>query len=226
MAKAFAEAIEDYSSKGQEQVWNLCLRLVDVTPDEAPVGDPKEFLPFCGTVAIGAIGSVSPTFLGKALSHLRELAGNPRWRTREAVAMGIQELLARQSRTALERLEGWIVDNEWLPMRAVVAGVAEPALLKDKEIALKALEFHRKVFSRIIATEERKSEGFRILRQGLGYSLSVVVCAVPEEGFEYVRQITGSRDADVLWIVRENLKKNRLLKNFPQKVASIKKLAE
>jgi hypothetical protein len=62
------------------------------------------------------------------------------------------------------------------------------------------------------------------LKQGLGYSLSVIVCAVPEEGFEYMRQLAGTQDADILWIVKENLKKNRLLKNFPEEVASTKKL--
>ena len=33
-----------------------------------------------------------------------------------------------------------------------------------------------------------------------------------------------SQDSDVLWIVKENLKKNRLLKNSPEEVESTKKL--
>jgi hypothetical protein len=37
-----------------------------------------------------------------------------------------------------------------------------------------------------------------------------------------MRQLVGSQDKDVLWIVRENLKKNRLVKNFPTQVESIK----
>jgi hypothetical protein len=39
-----------------------------------------------------------------------------------------------------------------------------------------------------------------------------------------MRQLIDEQDADVLWIVKENLKKNRLIKNFPKEVASIKKL--
>jgi hypothetical protein len=61
------------------------------------------------------------------------------------------------------------------------------------------------------------------LKQGLDYSLSVIVCAVPREGFEYMRQLAEQQDADILWIVKENLKKNRLLKNFPEEIASTKK---
>jgi hypothetical protein len=60
------------------------------------------------------------------------------------------------------------------------------------------------------------------LRKPLGYTPSVVVQSVPEEGFEFLAQLADSQDSDVLWIVRENLKKNRLVKNFPDQVASIK----
>jgi hypothetical protein len=39
-----------------------------------------------------------------------------------------------------------------------------------------------------------------------------------------MQQIIDSQDVDVLWVMRENLKKNRLIKNFPNEVAAIKKL--
>jgi len=138
--------------------------------------------------------------------------------------MGIQKLIARQSQKTLKEFEGWIVKDDWLPMREVAAGIAEPALLKDKQIARLALELHKKVFAQIIATKERKSNEFKILKQGLGYTLSVVICAIPKEGFEYVQRLIDSQDLDIMWIVKENLKKNRLIKNFPDEVASIKKL--
>jgi hypothetical protein len=109
-------------------------------------------------------------------------------------------------------------------MRAVAAGVAEPALLKEKQIARSALELHRKIFAQILAVRERKSDEFKTLRQALGYSLSVVICGIPQEGFEYMRRLVDSQDVDILWIVKENLKKNRLIKNFPNQVAGIKKL--
>ena len=39
-----------------------------------------------------------------------------------------------------------------------------------------------------------------------------------------MRQLVNSKDADVRWILKENLKKNRLTKNFPEQVESLKKL--
>ena len=224
LANAFAEVAEDYSIRNSQEMWELASRLTDVSPSEAPVNNPKEFLPFCGAVAIGAIGSVHATFYRKAFTFLKKLASDPRWRTREAVAMGIQKLVAKQSKNTLKGLESWIEKNEWLAMRAVAAGVAEPALLRDEQTARDALELHKKIFAQILAIRERKSDEFKTLRQALGYSLSVVVCAIPKEGFEYMKQIIDSQDVDILWVMKENLKKNRLIRNFPNEVAAIKKL--
>jgi hypothetical protein len=111
-------------------------------------------------------------------------------------------------------------------MRAAAAGVAEPTLLKNNMTARGALELQKRIFDKILATDERKSNEFKTLRKGLGYTLSVVICAIPKEGFEYMRQLVDLRDKDVLWIIRENLKKNRLIKNFPEQVDSIRKLLE
>lgn len=78
LAQAFAEVIEDYFTKNQERLWSLSLKLIETSPDEAPVNDPKESLPFCGARAMGAIGSASPPFFTKIMSLLKELANDPR----------------------------------------------------------------------------------------------------------------------------------------------------
>jgi len=223
LADVFAEVAENYFIRDPQKIWELALRLIDFFPDEAPVNSPKEFLPFCGVVAMGAIGSVHATFYQKAFTFLRKFANDPRWRTREAVAMGIQKLVAKQRKNTLKELESWIEKNEWLAMRAVAAGVAEPALLRDEQTARSALELHKRIFAQILAARERRSDEFKTLRQSLGYSLSVVICAIPKEGFEYMQQLTDSQDADILWVIKENLKKNRLIKNFPNEVGAIKK---
>lgn len=224
LAAAFEETIKNYAEQQPQKLWNLAMKLADVSPTEAPVNSPKEFLPFCGVVTAGAIGSIQPEFFRKALDLLKKMAKDPRWRTREGVAMGIQELIAKHSRETLKELESWIEENEWLTMRAVAGGTAEPALLKNAETARSALELHKRIISEILGSNQRKSDEFKTLRQALGYSLSVIICAAPKEGFEFMRELASSNDADIVWVVKENLKKNRLTKNFPNEVASIKKL--
>jgi hypothetical protein len=51
-----------------------------------------------------------------------------------------------------------------------------------------------------------------IMRKGLGYCWSVAVAALPEEGKLRFETWIASPDPDIRWILRENLKKNRLLK--------------
>jgi hypothetical protein len=41
-----------------------------------------------------------------------------------------------------------------------------------------------------------------------------------------MQQLVDSQDADILWIIKENLKKNRLIKNFPNEVAAITRLLQ
>lgn len=64
-----------------------------------------------------------------------------------------------------------------------------------------------------------------VLRKGLGYSLSVVVQAIPDDGFKFMEKFAPSENKNIIWILKENLKKNRLTKNYPREVKSvIKKL--
>jgi hypothetical protein len=224
LAYAFAEVAENFSKRDPHKIWELASRLISFSANEAPVNNPKEFLPFCGATTIGAIGSTHGIFRRKAFALLKDMAGDSRWRTREGVAMGLQKLIASQSQNALKELDSWIAKNDWLAMRAVAAGIAEPALLRDKQTAKDALELHKKIFAQMLVAGERKTAEYRTLWQTLGYSLSVVTCASPKEGFAYMQQIAGSHDADVLWVIKENLKKNRLIKNFPDGVAAAKEL--
>jgi hypothetical protein len=223
LAEAFADVVAGYAGREPEKLWRLCMKLTQFSLIDAPVNNPKEFLVFCGARGIGALGALQ-VFFQKAMSRLKELAADHRWRTREGVAMAIQSMIEKQPQKNLSEMAKWIESGDWLVMRAVAAGVAEPPLLKDKQTAKLAFELHKEIFAKIAVAKERKSSEFKTLRQGLGYSLSVVMCAVPKDGFEYMRQLAGTQDADILWIVKENLKKNRLLKNFPDEVASTKKL--
>ncbi len=222
-AEAFADTVEERAKQDSETLWNLCTRLTLFSPVEAPVNNPKEFLVFCGAQGIGALGA-STAIYSKALSRLKELANYPRWRTREGVAMAIQRLITKQPERTLRQLESWVENRHWLVMRAVAAGIAEPANLKERRMAESALELHKKIFSQILVTDERKSSDFKTLKQTLGYSLSVIISAVPKEGFEYMQQLVGSRDSDILQIVKENLKKNRLVKKFPYEVTAMNRL--
>jgi hypothetical protein len=223
LALALGDLLEGCARRDPQPLWEICGRMVEVSADEAPVNAPQELIPFCGAVGIGAIGSLSPALFEPALLTLRGLANDPRWRMREAVCFGLQRLLARRRQDTLDALARWMVPGAWLEMRSAAAAVAEPALLEDGETARVALELHRRILDHVLKAEDRRSEPYKVLRKGLGYTLSVVVHALPKEGFALMAQLIDSGDRDALWILKQNLGKKRLTRTFPREVESLKR---
>ncbi|MHA2231436.1 MAG: hypothetical protein ACXAB4_02990 [Candidatus Hodarchaeales archaeon] len=225
LAKAFAETIAEESSVHEPKtLWQFCYRLTEISIEEGPVNNPREFLPFCGTCGLGAIGAANLQFFSDALVRLRTLATNARWRMREAVRMALQRLLTEQPSTTQQQLEQWGEEDNWLVLRAVAASTGEQCIKMDESYALWALNLHKIILSKLIASEERSSEEFKALRKGLAYTLSIVVQSVPVEGFSYLNELAGEQDRDAVWIVKQNLKKKRLSKNYPKKVKAVEKL--
>ncbi|UCG04509.1 MAG: hypothetical protein JSW11_11100 [Candidatus Heimdallarchaeota archaeon] len=226
LARAFTIVVNDNWKDHKDFLWKLLISLINIDPIQAPTNNPQEFLSFCATWALGTIGASSEIQYIDALSHLKELSTDSRWRIREAVAKGIHELISLRSIETIKEIDTWISKDHWLSMRAVVTGVAAPTLLQDNQIAKQALNLHKKVLTQVETCKDRKSEEFKVLRKGLAYSLSVVVQAIPEEGFKYLKELATSQDNDISWILKENLKKNRLVKNFPSKVKEITRLLQ
>ena len=68
------------------------------------------------------------------------------------------------------------------------------------------------IFINIKTIEKRKDESFRVLKKGLAYGLSVAIAAYPEKGKQIFSELIEIKDKDTQWILKENLKKNRLIK--------------
>jgi len=62
----------------------------------------------------------------------------------------------------------------------------------------------------VVGSSDRRAEPVRVLRQALGYAWSVVIAADPGRGWPRFVAWSKRDDPDVAWLVRENLKKNRL----------------
>jgi hypothetical protein len=125
--------------------------------------------------------------------------------------MAIQDLVEGQADVALRALEDWPAPGGWLEMRAVASGLAEPRLLRDRDVAKAALRTHERILVLLRKEKDRTSEEFKTLRRCLASSASVVVAAAPEEGFRWMTKLAATGDPDVEWILRENLKKGRLI---------------
>jgi len=226
LAEAFAEAVARIESDRSAQVWELCSKLAGLQRDGSAQNAPGEFVVFCGVRGQGALGTASAKFFGRAMKALKEHAGDDRWRVRESVAASLQKLLVASPREVLSELDGWVDGDHWLEMRAVAAGIAEPALMKNPQLADAGVSLHKKVLDLVLRGDGRRSASFKALRQALGYSISVVAVARPAESFALMKGLVRSGDADALWIVNENLKKDRVRRGFPKEASELGALAQ
>jgi hypothetical protein len=189
------------------------LELVSAVAEEADAdrlwrlsASSDEFLALCGTAGLGRIALIEPDTVMK---WLRELARDPRWRVREGVAIALQRLGKESMPKLLAQMKEWADDDHFV-QRAVVAALCEPALLKNNEETVEVLAILDHITRSLASATERRQEGFRILRQALGYGWSVAAAAAPQNARPYLEKWLRSKDKDVEWVMKSNLSKARM----------------
>jgi hypothetical protein len=172
------------------------------------VNSPYEFLAFCGVVGLGRLLAEGDAGV---LPTLRRFASDPRWRLREGVAMALQRQGDVDMALLLSEMRLWAKGNPF-EQRAAAAALCEPRLLHQAKHAGAVLRLLDRIMASVARADDRRSEGFLALRKGLGYCWSVAVVASPSVGRPLMEKWMGRPDSDVRWIMRENLKKNRLIR--------------
>ena len=223
LAAAFANAM---SICTERSAWFPVLVGWAATPaDVVPTNDPREFLPFYALFALGAaFGGAEERTRSDIATQLRGAASNGRWRTREAVAMGMQRIGESDPRALRSLIEQWMEHSTLLEQRAIVAALAHPPILRDRSTVMLSLEVGRRFVLgiRSLTPAARRTEEFRILSRGLEYAISVFVAAAPADGFALLRELAAIDDDDVRRIVRSNLGKSRLSCAYPAQVEEIR----
>ena len=204
-----AHAVAQAGSREQFEAF-LCVPL-----EQAPTNDPHEFIIFCGMLGLGKLAAQGDH---SQIARLRTYASDLRWRIREGVATALQLVGDADMPLLLREMSVWSAGN-WLEKRAAAAALAEPHLLKQAEAAREALGIIDSITLSMANAENRSGDNFKTLRQGMGYCWSVLVAALPAEGKKAMEKWLASEDKDIRWVMRENLKKNRLLKAAPLWVA-------
>ena len=203
--RANLELLDVVADLGNEELFLECLKYNEST---APTNTPGEFVAACGVTGLGKLIIEGKN---KYLGTLRSYASDNRWRVREGVAFALQYIGKKDFNVLIEQIQSW-KDGNPMEQRAIVAGLCEPALIAKAPNALKVLNIIEDIMNSIPNIVDRKSEAFRVLKKGLGYGLSVAMVAYPEKGKALFESLLKHLDKDIKWILKENLKKNRLMK--------------
>jgi len=199
------ELAQVVADEGDRQLFQ---RYIALTVDEAPVNSPYEFLAFCGVVGLGRLLAEGDDSL---LEILRGYASDPRWRLREAVAMALQRLGDVDMERLITATQNWAHGTP-LEQRATAAALCEPRLLAKSDHARAVLLILDCITTSVEQSHNRQSDDFKTLRKGMGYCWSVAIASLPEEGKPLVEKWIVTTDKDIRWIMKENLKKARLVR--------------
>jgi hypothetical protein len=199
------ELAQVVADEGNRQLFQ---RYIAYTADEAPVNSPYEYLAFCGIVGLGRLLAEGDTNL---LKTLRRYASDPRWRIREGVAMALQRLGDVNMGRLIAAMREWGQGTP-LEQRAAAAALCEPRLLGQAQYARAVLGILDQITAGVEQVDNRRSEDFLTLRKGLGYCWSVAVVTLPVEGKALMEKWLVKSDKNVRWIMKENLKKARLVR--------------
>jgi hypothetical protein len=183
-------------------------RYLSLDAERAPTNSPLEFLAFCGVVGLGRLLVEGQR---ERFTTLRRFASDRRWRVREGVAMALQRLGDHDMDSLLQEMEKWRTGTS-LEQRAAAAALCEPRLLKQDVHARAVLRILDRITASLRRAQDRKAEDFLVLRKGLAYCWSVAAAALPEEGKKAMEKWLVETDKDIRWIMKENLKKDRLLR--------------
>lgn len=176
---------------------------------------PEEFVGMCGIVGYATLNRGNTV---GALAFLRPYASHASWRIREAVAMGIQEISAGRLAETLDALAPWVAGNSY-ERRAAVAGLCEPKLLGEAKLTERVLAVLGTITGGF-GHDAKLSDGDDSLRKALAYGWSVAIVHAPEAGKKSFEKLFALPGKHVKWIMKENLKKNRLVRMDPDWVAS------
>jgi hypothetical protein len=217
--RANLELLEDFSSlvaanvqERPEQVRTLLEYLISDDRHKVMTNTPAEFVMMCGITAFGACAAVRPAWRGEVYELLARYACSTCWRVREGAKIGLQRLLEAVPREAISFLTILARQGNYFQQRAAVASLVESTIMPHEDAVQAAIALHKIVLERLhdVSAPDRKRDDFRALRQSLGFTISIVAAADPEQGFALMRTCASWRDADINWILRENLKKKRL----------------
>ncbi|MBF8983414.1 hypothetical protein IZY60_07680 [Lutibacter sp. B2] len=203
--RANLELLQAVVEKGNQDTF---FKYIKYNSEKAPTNSKYEFLAMCGVVGLGKLmieGNI------ELFNTLRMYASDSRWRIREGVAIALQNFGEKDTETLLSEMQKW-KEGTFLEQRAVVATLCEPKLLSQQKQVKKVLNILDEITECILSMDSRKDEDFKTLKKALAYGWSVVVVALPEVGKQKMEKWFSSNDKDIIWIMKQNLKKNRLKK--------------
>jgi hypothetical protein len=208
-----AAALGDAAASADAAGRRLLLEWARLTPDEAPHGTRAEYVPVAALCALGVVAA-QPVERDACVTALHDAASDPRWRLREAAALGLQRLGELDSPVLVELLRPWADDSD-LVVRLVMVTAAHPPILDRADVRAVGWDAADHALERVRRRRTESAETLRVLTAALSFAPSVYAAAEPREGFRRLGRWAEARELAVKKLVAANLRKARLARKYP-----------
>jgi hypothetical protein len=141
LAEAFAQLCRGRGAPADA----VALALARLTPDEAPGASPREFLPVCGVLALGARAAADAAVRARFLPELHACADDSRFRVRDAVVGALARIGESAGDALVSEVEPWM--DGYFHAAAVLRALAAPSWLGSIQQAEPALELLDQAFT-------------------------------------------------------------------------------
>jgi hypothetical protein len=227
LAQAFAHDCAALGARADE----LAYRMASLHPDEARGASGKEFLTFCGVLAIGerAASAKDRAVRDRALAMLEERADDVRFRVRDAVPLALAAMGRTMKAELAERLAPWM--DRYFHAAAVLRALAEPSWLESfgPDESAPVLEHLQSAFD--LAHDAPRSAfrypGHKALVEALGAAPRAIARRFAQPMFElYTAWAERVKVPELRDAILGNLDDTQMKKAFKGEITRVKGLVE
>ncbi|SHH01301.1 hypothetical protein SAMN02745245_00332 [Anaerosphaera aminiphila DSM 21120] len=220
LMQSFSEVISTLNPS--EELYNYLTSIFNSTSNG---NDENTMLVICGLIGLGNFYNKNSLKKSEITTLLIQAMNDSRWRVREIVTESLK-IIAINSYSEFQKIIDSMSEPTLLEQRAIIATLAHPIILKTNsqiEYSLRALDIIFKNFSKL--DSKKDIENYKALKKGLSFAPSVIVAAGPVEGFDILKKYININKS-INSAIKENLKKSKLLKYYPEEIQKMTALFE
>jgi hypothetical protein len=220
LAEAFATECVAIGKASDRLVFEMTL----LTPESAPGASSREFLPVCGTLALGARAAhekKDPRLRKRAMEILHEASEDMRFRVREIVPVALAKIGASVGDPLVHELAPWM--DGFFHATAALLAMAQPeflAAIKDQEATLARLD-EAYSLAKNAARSTSRYPGRKALIDALGTVPGVFAARFGVPVFDHMARWSNSEDPELRGSIEKVIRSQRLITRYAPEIKRV-----
>jgi hypothetical protein len=220
LAQAFATECVGLGKASDRLAFEMAL----LSPEAAPGASPREFLPVCGTLALGARAAherKDPKLQKRVMAILHEASEDMRFRVREIVPVALARIGAAVGDPLVHELAAWM--DGFFHATAALLAMAQPeflAAIKDEEALLLRLD-EAYALARNAARSTSRYPGRKALIEALSTAPVAFCGRIGVPAFAHLERWSNTEDPELRGAIEAVLRSQKLVTRHAAEVKRV-----